>query len=365
MQHEQRAGLRLTGGALMLKPMLLLLVVLGVAALAGWLLFDRVLFPYGHESGRHVTFASDHSYGKRYASRGGRYGGYSPVLDPERQIIFFGCPTAGPLGEICTIGVDGQQLMSLTQTDYYVGDSSLSFDGEKLAFVAEPDHSAPAIHMMDLNTRQITPITRPAYRDRSPVFSPDGQWLAFTRHMSSDADAMWSEELFIIRVDGTGERRLTANTVSESPVAFSGDKRHLYFIGVDADLLSREHRVSYDLYRIDIESGDVELLLPLKLRGGPVAMSQDGKYLAYVDDKDEPFAYEVFLHDLETSEVTQLTHVGGFIQSVSFARGRNDLLTCAVEPKGGHKKSIADILVIEASEPKVTRINWSRLQVGN
>jgi Tol biopolymer transport system component len=304
-----------------------------------------------------LRFFSDHSFGKRYALRGGRYVGYSPQLDPERQMIYFGCPTMGKLGEICMVGMDGQQLTVLTNTEYYVGQPALSLDGTKIAFVAEPGHSAPSIHVLELNSGQIQRITRPAFRDDSPLFSPDGQRIAFARHMSPDADAAWSREIFIAAVDGTAEQRLTHNAVAETPIAFSQDGKHLYFAGVDADLLNRRFEVRNDLYRMEIETGDVEMILPLKTRGAAMAVSHDEKFVAYVDDRD--FAYDVFLYDLEASEVRQLTRLGGLIQSVSFARGRNDLITCEIEPRRGHPQSIADIMVIHVIGPEVVRISWS------
>jgi TolB protein len=82
-------------------------------------------------------------------------------------------------------------------------------DGTKLAFVRNTsgvegyrDLGAEVI-VLDLASGQEVNVSNSEADDRGPVWSPDGEWLAFT----SDRDG--DEEIYAVRADGSGLTRLT------------------------------------------------------------------------------------------------------------------------------------------------------------
>ncbi|MFC1567531.1 hypothetical protein ACFL3R_01670, partial [Thermodesulfobacteriota bacterium] len=54
-------------------------------------------------------------------------------------------------------------------------------DGQKLAFVTYRDDSAGDIYILDLKNNSVSPLTRGPYMDWQPEWSPDGQYIYFSR----------------------------------------------------------------------------------------------------------------------------------------------------------------------------------------
>lgn len=94
---------------------------------------------------------------------------------------------------------------------------ALSPDGNTIAFTYKGD-----IYTVPSGGGRATQITtHPAY-DTSPVWSPDGQQIAFA------SDRMGSLDVFVVAKEGGVPRRLTTHSGSEKPVAYK-DNRHLLF----------------------------------------------------------------------------------------------------------------------------------------
>ena len=73
--------------------------------------------------------------------------------------------------------------------------------------------------------------------DYSPQFSPDGQWILFQREVPSGEDGLSQNELWIIRVDGTEERRLLG----------ANDLPRETGVGTDEDAVVTTARVPYQI----------------------------------------------------------------------------------------------------------------------
>ena len=69
-----------------------------------------------------------------------------------------------------------------------------------------------------------------------PVYSPDGQWLAFTSNRGGNWD------LYVMRPDGTGLRQVTSHAGKDDHAAWSPDSRELAFVS------TRDG--GYDIYRV-------------------------------------------------------------------------------------------------------------------
>src|SRR5687768_2892094 len=72
-------------------------------------------------------------------------------------------------------------------------------------------------------TPNITRLTTDGHLKQRPAWSPDGNWLAFTRHQGA------SIFLFLRSVDGTQERRLTKRDAPEYDACWSPDGKRLAF----------------------------------------------------------------------------------------------------------------------------------------
>ncbi len=113
---------------------------------------------------------------------------------------------------------------------------------------------------------QPTPAPRPTPTSNSlPVVSPDGSLIAFTSNRSGTSD------VYVIAVDGSGERRLTETAEVEGNLAWSRNGKVLFAIFKDE--VSR-------LYEIDPVSRNQRELAQVPGRGP--TLSHDGKRLVYM-----------------------------------------------------------------------------------
>ncbi|MDD4945586.1 MAG: hypothetical protein PHQ73_01720 [Gallionella sp.] len=100
--------------------------------------------------------------------------------------------------------------------------------------------------------------------NEQPALSPDGQWLAFV-HVFPPAggdDSAETSELWLMRADGSGRRRLTAVAASDDPQgdlsrvsnpAFSPDGGTLYF-------MARAWATSDAIHAVELASGKQRFL---------------------------------------------------------------------------------------------------------
>jgi TolB protein len=90
--------------------------------------------------------------------------------------------------------------------------------------------------------------------DSMPVWSPDGQWIAFGRRQPSTNTA---RQLWLMRSDGSEARALTDDlAINHGPPSWSADGRYLLFQQIDQNNLAADPHI----WLIDVDSGEKELL---------------------------------------------------------------------------------------------------------
>lgn len=81
------------------------------------------------------------------------------------------------------VRVDGSGLEPLTDGDFNANDPALSPDGTRVVFAAHRDFDQrvvmPSLYTIDLETRELNRVYEGKGAAATPVFSPDGQWIAF------------------------------------------------------------------------------------------------------------------------------------------------------------------------------------------
>ncbi len=177
----------------------------------------------------------------------------------------------------------------------------VSSDGKRVAFVNQP----PGTRVRDIYVADLADVSHPrkVIADATfPVFSPDGQWLAFGS--LNTAREGGEEALFIQRSDGSGEARLIAKP-ARAPENWRAGAQGFTFI------THRGGANNYDLWAYNPDTKEVEPLVTIdetaQLSG---AFSPDRKWFSYMSN--ESGDWQVWLQPYpRTGAKFQVTTTGG------------------------------------------------------
>lgn len=143
----------------------------------------------------------------------------APAWSRDGRVIAFSLMTAAgdafslwPPGEggIYAVPAFGGPARKLAKVDALPPEIDWSPDGKRLAFATSPAPGAPwQLHYLDTATLQQRPVDMPPCTgdcrgDSSPVFSPDGSWMAVHRRFDT------SFRIYVVPVGGGPPRELTA-----------------------------------------------------------------------------------------------------------------------------------------------------------
>lgn len=246
-----------------------------------------------------------------------------PVWSADGRKIVFGRrdPSFGRVtGEIYVVDSDGSNLTNLTNTPlFYDHAPSWSPDGNKIVFSSDRANPDPLgrpgfsvrtpeqdLFIMNADGSNVVRLTSDAGAEWFPAWSPDGEWIAFTkgraversgielirvdgsgRHLLTDAGfaPQWSpdgskilfptqgaavpgpqSEIFVINFDGSGLRNLTAGANGDNRFpTWSPDGRWLAFTS------NRAKDGSWKLYKMRADGSHVTQLVEIDLAAGAVS----------------------------------------------------------------------------------------------
>lgn len=127
--------------------------------------------------------------------------------------------------------------------------------------------------------------------DDLPSWSPDGSEIAFTRRSASGTD------IYIVDAAGSGEVRLTKDGASSRPAWAPDGKRIAFTRGGD-------------IYVINVDGTGQKRLTSTKkpASSGAPAWSPDGRRIAYLSDRDRPETPALYVMASDGSHEVRLTH---------------------------------------------------------
>ena len=195
-----------------------------------------------------------------------------PTWSPDGRYIAF-CRALAPEPTPSRYAI--YVIPALGGREYKIAEGALgvswSPDSKVLALAGLPGESG-GIFLLSVKTGERHQLTRPRpYFDSFPVFSPDGQWIAFTRDFGFSA-----REIFVAPARGGTARRLTFDREPTYGVAWTADSREIVFA-------SNRGIGGESLWRIAATGG-----APRRLEIGPQggfypSISQQGHRLVYTE----------------------------------------------------------------------------------
>ncbi len=204
---------------------------------------------------------------------------WNPVWSPDGAWLYFGSDRSGSLN-LWRLPIDEQSgevlgdAEPLTTPSTASGFWSLSQDGTRILYAANESKSNVERFPFEPEGLRVTgvgeAVTRGSHRVRSCAVSPDGRRIAFHA-------ALPREELFVSGIDGSGLKQLTNDAFKDRVPVWSPDGRRLLFYS--------NRGGSYEAWIVNADGGEPERVLPPGRESVTVPVwSPDGRRVACTSD---------------------------------------------------------------------------------
>lgn len=181
--------------------------------------------------------------------------------------------------EIWTVRSDGTSLRRVTRhrgSGHYI---EPSFDPRGDRIVFEIDRDMPAsvqrasiavVRSDGSGLRVIVNGPATGTDDREPNWSPDGRWIVFQRRVRA---GNW--QLYVVRADGTGLRRVTSSDSEDTDASWAPDSRWIVY---SSDYGGLDHA---NLFVIPVRGGRPARITRESYYDGAPSWSPDGRWIAF------------------------------------------------------------------------------------
>ncbi|MEI6290329.1 MAG: DPP IV N-terminal domain-containing protein [Chloroflexota bacterium] len=159
---------------------------------------------------------------------------------------------------------------------------------------------------------QLTDASEKNVSYTEPVFSPDGSKIVLVKVTKTDSELSYKHELFLMDPDGknmvqlspipenTGKRNLN-DLLSDWDPYWSPDGKQIVFASNRANIYARANQI----FIINVETKELTQLTTANGDSSGPAWSPDGKTIAFMSDRSGN--YEIYTMDTNGKELKQLT----------------------------------------------------------
>jgi imidazolonepropionase-like amidohydrolase/Tol biopolymer transport system component len=223
-------------------------------------------------------------------------------VSPDAKLIAFDL-----LGDIYTMPISGGKATALMTDIAWQMQPKFSPDGKHIAFTSDED-GGDNLWIMNIDGSNAKAVTKETFRLlNSPAWSPDGNYLVGRKHFTGSR-SLGAGEVWMYHKTGGNGVMLTKRPNQQKDLgepAYSADGKYVYF-SQDATPGKTFHyskdsvKGIYKIKRLELATGEIDIIISGK--GGAIrpTPSPDGKYLAYISRDD--FDSNLYLYNLESGE---------------------------------------------------------------
>jgi Tol biopolymer transport system component len=176
------------------------------------------------------------------------------------------------------------------------------------------------LYVRSAKTGALTRLTNVRGYDAEGSYSPDGQWIVFTSMRQAydhtltaaeqkqlETDPSFFGEIYIMRADGTGLKRLTNVTGYDGGPFFSPDGKRIIWRRFD------EQGLIADVWTMNPEGSDQKQITHFGAMSWAPYIHPSGKYILFASNKLGFDNFEVFMVDIDgRKEPVRVTYSDGF-----------------------------------------------------
>ena len=307
----------------------------------------------------------------------------SPRWSPDGNYIAF-LSNRGEKNQVYMISTQGGEAFPLTELEAGVSSFQWSPDGNRMLLVLrigaesakprtkeekkepQPDiqvvrhakYKANGIHpyldekrshlwIIDINSKKVSQITKgEEWNDSSPVWSPDGKWIAFVSDRTGEEyEGSSNKDIWFIPADGGSVRQLTTQPHQDTYPQWSPDGKTIAYLRTDKPYAQP------DIYLVSSEGGEHKCItakvdrIPRGFKWSP-----DGRYIYY--STSDLGAIRLFKLDVRNGEAQKLTKKHISLRNLSISRD-GSLLAFTLQDE----LRLAEIWISDASGRRMKQLS--------